>query len=96
MNINKDTTNLIKKLSRKHPEIINLIREIYLDSELIDFDPNDYLEEISEIITSRVKRMSKKELLEYYFECLDADPNLLPKKVIKSLTKKEKEILDIE
>ena len=95
MNPNLDPKHsaLLNKLANKDKTVVERIRKVVLQNEWDEFEAWEYVDEIRKIIKSKVKKMSKKQLLEYWEDFYDADLDIVPKKTLKTLTEKEKKFL---
>ena len=94
MNLDPKAVKIFRKLARKDKKIIERIRKVYFENELDDFDFENYYDEIVKIIKKNVKSMPAKELIEYWEDCYDMDFEIVPKKTLKTLTEKEREIIN--
>lgn len=94
INLDQKKTQIFRKLAKKDKTIIERIRKVYLENELESADIEDFYDVIDKLIKERVKKISKKELIEYWEDCYDADFEIVPKKTLKTLTKKEMEIIN--
>jgi hypothetical protein len=96
INLDEKQMKLFARLARKNPKIIENIRKVYLDNELDNVDPYDYMDLIEARIKKDVDKMSNKEMIDYWIDFYDADAGIIPEAIIKKLNPKEKDLLDIE
>jgi len=68
---------ILKKLAKKDPRIIENIRKTILKSEL-------------KMLRESVKKMSNKDLFDYWDALYDSNLDVVPKKTQKTLTDNEK------
>ena len=96
MNIDEKKVKLFRKLARKSPSAIKEIRRMWLENELDCINIEDYYGSEKEYFyRKKAKKMSIGALLTYWVDIYDADASVLPKKIVKTLTESERELLEI-
>ena len=94
MNLDPKSVKIFRRLTKQSPSTIKRIRKIWLEDQSCFFILDWYDgEKLENKIRNKAKRLSDNYLINYFITSYDADFGILPKKLLKTLTKKEREYI---